>query len=151
MKIVIGVLIVIVAILGWQLIERDTTNNQLRGQLNYLTIKLKDKTVHENLEQKEKCATQADKVFRQLGYDLNGGGTLQNHFNIRLNKCFMSVGTSIKDFSFLFLIDAYEQKGYAELSESRSSFDCSLTPPAEEKRTCKSRSEYEAFTSNYME
>ena len=65
MKIVIGILIVIVVALGWQLIEKDATNTQLRGQLDDLTSKLNDKVTWENFEIQEKCAALADKRMRQ--------------------------------------------------------------------------------------
>ena len=48
----------------------------------------------------ETCAAQADKVFRDLGYKLNGSNStdvLQSHFNPERNKCFMTIETMSHD------------------------------------------------------
>ena len=112
MKIVIGILIVIVVALGWQLIEKDATNTQLRGQLDDLTSKLNDKVTWENFEIQEKCAALADKLF-SLSKD---NAVNQSHFNAKCNKCFMSVSLSHSGGGvWRFLIDVFDQKKYANL------------------------------------
>ncbi len=70
----------------------------------------------------EKCAAQADKVFRELGYKLSGSRdniseVLQSHFNPQLNKCFMTIETMARDGSQnRFLLDAFEQREYGNTS-----------------------------------
>lgn len=153
MKIAIAILILIVVGLGWQLNGEMATNNRQRGQIAALTSKLIDKTARENFELQEKCAKQADKVFRELGYNLNADSN-QSHFNVKLNRCFMSFGTgSVGKFPSKYLIDAYEQRQYAEyfvFIEGRSE-GCSLTPLGEKEHSCKSKEEYNEFVAKYME
>ena len=160
MKTAIGILTVIVVAMGWQLAAEKAMNNQLRSQLVELTSELNDKSVRENLELQEKCATQAEKVFRELGYNLSKDlATNQSHFNAKFNKCFMSFSvTNLKGgySQSRYLIDAYEQRGYAELFKMNSNSmvmptSCSLTPLAEKESSCKSESEYNEFVARYME
>lgn len=153
MKIVIGILIVIVATLGWQLIEKDTTNTQLRGQLDDLTSKLNDKVTRENFEIQEKCAAHADKLFTQLGYSLSKDNAVnQSHFNAKFNKCFMNVSLSHSGGGvWRFLIDVFEQKKYANFMRTdKKQISCRLTPPGEDERICNSENEFDAFIAGYL-
>ena len=153
MKIIIGILIVIVAVLGWQLIEKDKVNTQLHGQMDDLTSKLNDKMALENFERQEKCTAQADKLFTQLGYSLSKDNAInQSHFNAKLNKCFMSVSLSHSGGGiWKFLIDAFEQKKYADFMRTdKNQISCKLTPLGEDERTCKSENEFDAFVAGYL-
>lgn len=156
MKIVAVILLLAVFALGWQWHEEVEANNQLRGQLSALT---KKSSAKENLELQDKCSTQAGKLFSQLGYSLSKSlDSYESHYNAKLNKCFISVDTSSGRTRFHFLLDAYEQRGYADSMTYMSGeppalilTGCHLTPPGEKASTCKSQEEYDHFVARYME
>jgi len=159
MKIAIGILIVIAGILTWQLNAERAMNAQQKSQIVDFTAKLNDKRERESLERQEKCATQAEKVFREAGYSLSKDIN-QSHFNPELNKCFMSFSSTSFDKSVYsrekWLLDAYELREYAHFIAMKLSSvdlppDCRLIPLAEKEGTCKSESEYDAFVARYME
>jgi hypothetical protein len=119
-----------------------------------------DKSLQDNYEFTEKCASQAAKVFARL----EGGQTgstfahYQSHFNPRLNKCFMLLegtdySTGVHYYSDLY--DAYEQRQYADFTSwvgnpAGNLMACDLTPLSGDERKCASRAEYDAFVAEYM-
>jgi len=169
MKLAVAALLAIALVLAWLLNAEVATNNQQRSQIAELTSKLGDKTARENLEFQQKCAQQAEKIFHQLGYKLNEprsaiSASYESHYNTKLNKCFMTVSTVNMSTPRLttskFLLDAYEQRGYAEymwMADKVKKFwevppvDCRLTPTSTDERVCKSEEEYKAFVATYME
>ena len=145
MKLAVAALLAIALVLAWLLNAEVATNSQQRIQIAELTSKLGDKSARENLEFQQKCAQQAEKIFHQLGYKLNEArnaisSSYESHYNTKLNKCFMTVSTVKLTPRFVtskFLIDAYEQKGYAEymwMADKDRKYwevppvDCRLTP-----------------------
>lgn len=160
MKVAIGILLLIAVVLGWLLNSEMTITRQQRGEIEKLTSRLADKTKRENLELQEKCALQAEKVFRAAGWKADGQ-QYQSHFNSKLNKCFMTMeitATSPLTIS-RFLLDAYEQKEYGSFSWAahKGVISCAITPPEEMRQICKSQEygpswkEYQAFVTRYME
>lgn len=160
MKISIGILLLIVAVLGWLLKAETVTTQQQRGEIEKLMLRLTDETKRENLELQEKCALQAEKVFRAAGWKADGH-KYQSHFNQKLNKCFMTMEFASTSPWFVsnYLLDAYEQKKYGELlwTDREGVVFCSLAPSEEKRQKCKSqevgpsRKEYQAFVARYME
>ena len=161
MKGAIVLLIVISTGLGWKLVAELESSAQLRSQIVELTVKLNDKLKFELLERQRACSSQADKLLRQLGFDMATAMVVsQNHFNSKIDKCFLSVSNTVigegRARKFRFLIDAYEQRGYADfgidivVGEKRAP-SCLLTPPGEHSRNCASEDEYQAFVARYME
>src|SRR3977135_1804469 len=65
-----------------------------------------------SLEQQAQCASQAEKIFSQRGFD-HASSALQNHLNRKLNKCFMSVRSRESNAIKKDLMDAFEQRFYA--------------------------------------
>jgi len=119
MTIAFGVLLLIALALTWLLGTEMTTSRDQRDQIQKLTISLAEKSRREDFELQEKCALQTEKMFRELGYKPGGPALNQSHYNAKLNKCFMLVETINTTnhgtgFHYKFLIDAYEQRGYAE-------------------------------------
>lgn len=161
MKIAIAVLLAIVLALAWLLNAEMGTNRRQRSQIAELTSKLADNSARERLELQQKCANQAEKIFSQQGYKLNGPrpASYQSHYNAKLNKCFMTLDSMVLgDQRFLF--DAYEQREYAEymlLPEKGKKYwevqpqSCALIPSSADKSRCKSEEEYKAFVARYME
>ena len=151
-----GILVFIVAALGWHLRDERATIIQQQSEIVQLTAKIADKSARENLELQDKCASQADKVFRQLGYSLSKDmASNQSHFNVKMNKCFMSFSVLTGGSLSKYLIDAFEQRGYAEFHSiyaiGREIPHCSLTPIGASATTCASESEYTTFVAQYME
>ena len=123
--------------------------------------------------QKE-CGLQAAETFKQAGWKAgeptNGStASFESHYNSGMNKCFMLVriltvspATGTKSLAGTVLLDAYEQRTYAELNITdlgwlgdpighRHIATCSLMPPNESQRTCRSEAEYASFVARYME
>ncbi|HXM83543.1 MAG TPA: hypothetical protein VN929_16655 [Burkholderiales bacterium] len=162
MKASIAILAAIVLVLSWFL-------NAQRSEIAELTSKLNDKAAREGLEQQQKCALQAEKIFGQLGYKLNDPrskifASLQSHYSAKQNKCFMTVETTDMGTGTLantkYLFDAFEQRGYAEymwIADKVKKYwevppiTCKLTPSSANERICKSEDEYKAFVATYME
>ena len=163
MKVAVVVLLAIVLALVWGLTTEMVTNRQQQSQITELTSKLGDRTTRENLELQEKCALQAERVFKRLGYKesvpQNGVfGTYQSHYNAKLNKCFMTLDSTTTnpdtEFNFKFLFDAYEQRGYGEYTKKygeASPTICKLFPSSADESLCTSEEEYKAFVARYME
>jgi hypothetical protein len=106
------------------------------------------------------------------GWKTNGfPANYESHYNPAMNKCFMLQrvltvshlqGWGTKSWASTFLLDAYEQRIYAELDITdlpwlgdpvghRRISRCDLMPPHESKRTCRSEAEYASFVARYME
>jgi hypothetical protein len=153
LRIIIAALLLLVLALAWLLKAEMTTSQERQDQIEKLTLRLADKSRRENLELQEKCALQAERMFRILGYE----GGYVSHYNAELNRCFMTVDTgTIRPLRITkFLYDAYEQRQYAGFQltgNSRNPPDvCALKSPGEKRKLCKSVGEYEAFVARYME
>jgi hypothetical protein len=113
-------------------------------------------------------------MFRQLGWEEENGpksgkvATYQSRYNAKANRCFLTVDSMSPSsnglvFKNRFLIDAYEQKGYAAFTQmfgykgkdqkeySEQLMDCTLMPLSPNQHLCKSEEEYSAFVAGYME
>ena len=169
MKIFAALLLAVILVLAWLLYAEVTTSRQQRTQLAELTAKLGDRTTRENLELQEKCALQAEKIFRKLGHLLRSpakeaSDSYRSHYNAKLNKCFMSVETIIThttpagmSISWQ-LLDAYEQRDYGiyvsgilRKGEQNSPTWCVLMPQSENEQICKSEKDFKTFVARYME
>jgi hypothetical protein len=129
---------------------------------------------HEALELQKECGMQAAKAFKQAGWKVgeptNGStASFESHYNLGMNKCFMllriltvSPATGTKSIASTVLLDAYEQREYAELNITdlgwmgdpvghRHIATCALMPPDDSQRTCRSEAEYASFVERYME
>jgi hypothetical protein len=153
MKIALAVLLAAALALTWGLVAETMKNGQLQSQVTELSATLGNKTARENLELQEKCAGQAERMFRILGS--NGGYV--SHYNATLNKCFMTVdsGTMRPLRITKFLYDAYEQREYAGYQQTGNVRNppevCEVRSPGEKPMSCNSPQEYEAFVARYME
>jgi hypothetical protein len=133
-----------------------------------------DLSRREALELQKECGLQAAKAFKQAGWKVgeptNGStASFESHYNPGMNKCFMlmriltvSPATGTKSWASTYLLDAYEQRTYAELDITdlgwladpighRHIATCALMPPHESQRTCRSEAEYASFAARYME
>jgi hypothetical protein len=118
------------------------------------------------LELQERCAEGARKAFKDLGYKPNDIVSYVNHYNAKLNKCFMHVEqTDMKTspgtiFTNRTLIDAFEGKLYAEYAWHTEKdkkywevapFLCKVLLLSGEEKFCKSNGEYQDLIKTYVE
>lgn len=165
MKVTIGILLVTVATLVWWLTVQITAKRQQGEQIKELTSQLGDKSSREKLEFQQVCALQAEKVFHSLRNKESGPNSYQSHYNLKLGRCFMELETypdavAKNVMTTKLLLDAYEQKSYAEyrwVSKEDKNYgevpplSCKLMPSPGVEQICKSKDEYEAFVASFME
>ena len=113
--------------------------------------------------QTEKCAAQSEKVFLGYGYKINSADShddFQSHFNRALNKCFVVIDTRSSKMRMRMLLDAYERRGYGELTTAVSSRDglpyksvveCVVDQDSNAKQDCKTEDEYNKLTAKYWQ
>jgi hypothetical protein len=170
MKAIVAVLVAIVLTLAWLLYAEMATNRQQQSKIIELTSSLGDRKTRDSLELQEKCALQGEKIFRQQGYTVNQSNPLnyashQSHYNAKLAKCFVTLDStsytsSGTQFTNRSLLDAYEQRAYAEYMwmshKSKKYWEvppriCKLIPSSADESLCTSEEEYKAFVARYME
>ncbi len=125
MKILVVLLLVVLLVAVWRLTSLSAVVARQQQTLTQQQQKIAGLTAARSSRQNDfamqgRCAAQAEKVFRDLGYELNGSTTnvsevQQSHFNPELNKCFMTIETfAPTGAQSRFLLDAFEQREYAE-------------------------------------
>ena len=170
MKAVAVVLLILVIGLGWRLNVETEGSAKLRSELERARVQLTDKSKIESLQLQEKCGLQAEKVFHSLGYkdqqqNLNAD-VYQSHYNLKMGKCFVAIESTDmttapgKQAISRFLLDAFEQREYAEYywlsSDDKKYWDvkpfiCKLMESSSTTQACKSNDEYKAFVAKYIE
>ena len=131
-----------------------------------LTVKLDGASKTRDFSLQEKCAKQAREEFARWGYAKEAFADFTNHYNERLNRCFIAFQNTSADkqgsYINKFLADAYEGKEYAEYSWFNMSGSgmkywevvpdiCKITMPSGQEITCKSSEEYDELIKYYME
>ncbi len=116
------------------------------------------------LEYQQKCAEQAEKAFKELGYKPKDMAGYENHYNAKLNKCFImtqSTSTNFKPtiWTYKSLFDAFEGKSYGEYSWHTVKdkkfwevppFQCKVLLASGEEHICKSDDEFQELSKFYM-
>jgi hypothetical protein len=171
MKFIVAVLCVALLAIAWRLNSLNAVvgrQQQALSQQQQQIATLSDakSSKQDAFAMQEKCAAQADKVFRELGYKLSGSKdniseVLQSHFNPQLNKCFMTIETMARDGTQnRFLLDAFEQREYAEyfwmVDKVKKYWEnppkmCKEIPLSGDERLCQSDSDYKTIVKRYME
>src|SRR5258708_21343924 len=103
MKILVVLLLVVLLVAVWRLTSLSAVVARQQQTLTQQQQKIAGLTAARSSRQNDfamqgRCAAQAEKVFRDLGYELNGSTTNasevhQSHFNPKLNNCFMTLET----------------------------------------------------------
>ncbi len=105
-----------------------------------------------SLDLQERCAKQAHEEFLNLGWKKHEGAVFANHYNQKLNKCFMQVENSDVMGTWTTVSDAFEGKVYAVLGLHGDQIKkCSVTLPSGEEKICHSSDEFDALVKQYME
>jgi hypothetical protein len=115
-----------------------------------------------NLELQERCAKQARAVFVDDGWAKKPYATFSDHFNTRMNRCFvryeddaMSNGKPSRQ---ILIFDAFEQKVYGSylwLNTGQKKywevkpFECKITGEGDQE-TCDSEDAFNELTKQYM-
>lgn len=120
----------------------------------------------QSLQQQEACARQAKLAFEEYNsLNHNPLADYQSHYNTKLNKCLILIDDQMvpsgKEFlTTAMLMDAFERRVYGSYSwRSQPNkkywevppITCELIPTTREKTFCRSRDEFDAFVSKYME
>ncbi len=117
-------------------------------------------------DRQEKCAQQAREEYRSDGWEKQAMAGFTNHFNSKLNKCFMEIvntdaksspGTIITSKT---LSDAFEGKVYGNYIWSTQKgkkywevppLECDVALSTGEKKICHSSDEFDELIKVYME
>lgn len=136
---------------------------ELAKSVEALSTKVNEKTTTAGLELPAKCSEQARKLFLERGFNRRVMAQYANHYNSRLNKCFVQIsdydvtsspGTSFKS---KYVLDAFEGKEYGTFSFqggkriSEASVYCEVAVPSGEPKLCNSESEFNELVKIYME
>jgi hypothetical protein len=168
MKVSAAILAVAVIVLAFQFYRQQATIRAQQVHLSELTAKIavSEANAKSNLlDYQEKCAERARKAFNDLGYKPNDMAGYENHYNTRLNRCFVLVqNIDAKHLPTIWtnknLFDAYEGKTYGEYNWHTVKdkkywevppFMCKVVLPSGDDQYCKSDDEFEKLIKTYME
>ncbi len=160
-----SVLILIVVVAGAFLAYREiaslkSTLQQQQTELESLKKKQAVEIVAPPIELQEKCSGQAQRIFEQLGWNAKGSDSYENHYNPKLNRCFILISTWNATAVTKNLSDAYEGKVYGSYvwfpSKGKkywevSPTECWVLLPSGEKATCQLDAEFDNLAKIYME
>jgi hypothetical protein len=135
----------------------------LEKQNKELATKLEAVAKQNNLDLQSKCAAQARVEFDSEGWDKRTSTVSYiNHYNPRLNKCFIEV-TVVNNqlihgvlYHSIYVSDAFEGKDYgsyygrATIPEGQPTL-CDITMPSGEETVCHSKDEFTAGMKQYIE
>ena len=116
----------------------------------------------QSLQEQATCAQQAKAAFQDYKEGASPGSSdYQSHYNKALNKCLILINQKSElngqPVMATELHDAVERRwlaSYAQLTKEGKEYllNCELKPTLQEKETiCKSKHEFDAFVSKYME
>ena len=116
----------------------------------------------QSLQEQATCAEQAKAAFQDYKEGAPPGfSDYQSHYNKTLNKCFILINQKSnlngQPVMVTELYDAVERRwlaSYTQLTKEGKEYllNCELKPPSQEKETiCKSKQEFDALVSKYME
>ncbi len=115
MKVALAVTLAAGCILGALLISTNSTIRQQDQKVRDLTSVLADKSKQQALAEQSDCAAHASRFLASRGWKPGSGDDYENHFNPKLNKCFVLVTGYLpnEDFRTYDLYDAVEGRRYA--------------------------------------
>ncbi len=116
------------------------------------------------MEDQGRCAAQAKKTFEESGYKPKDMAGYENHYNARLDKCFLLIRSTDTSYTptiwtHVQLMDAFEGKSFGEYDwHTMKDKKFWEVPPAQcrvviesgEETFCKSEDEFKNLISDYM-
>lgn len=163
MKILLGALVVCVAVLGLFEFKQAKQIEQQSAALAGLRQQVEASKRNDDLATQEKCAAQSAKLFDQLGWNHPDKGSIpsyRNHYNAGIGRCFMLIEVYAYPMTTKMLLDAYEQREYADYAwraDPQKKYSevppmmCKLMPANEAEITCGSSEEFDAFVAKYLD
>ena len=166
MRMALALLLLVCAALGSLAYWQAAALRQERRQAQQLSAKLDSMSRTATLDLQEKCARQAREEFRLYGWDKHEMADVSNHYNAKLNKCFMQIqdtdaktvrGTIVTSKS---ISDAFEGKVYADYIWSTQKnkkywevppLVCKVTLLSGEEKICHSSGEFDELVKQFME
>jgi hypothetical protein len=115
MKVGLAALSAVAIALGWWVFSVNATIRQQTVQIQELKAALAGKSTEQALAVQTECAANAQKFLVSRGWKAEEGSSYENHFNSRLNKCFVLVSEYAlnDDFRTFDLYDGVEGRHYA--------------------------------------
>jgi hypothetical protein len=113
-----------------------------------------------SLELQDMCAKQARKAYEAdrlempSMYTKSGMASFTNHYNVKLNKCFIDIGSMASGSSWEEVKDAFESKVYATYIWSdvdNKPIHCEVLSLSGETKQCKSADEFQSLIKPYMD
>ena len=142
------------------------TLSRERDQVRQLNAKLEATPKTASLDLQERCATQARREFNELGWNKYQMADFSNHYNVRLNKCFMEItNTDTRSakpqiLTSKSLSDAFEGKVYGSYVWSTQKgkkywevppLECTVTLLSGDEKVCHSSDEFNELVKQFME
>ena len=151
-------------ILGWFCYLNGRTIREQAREIRELGAKIAIETKNGNLDLQKQCSEQALLTFRDLGWGKTKAAFFTDHYNAKMNKCFIRIENSDIKFGiptvWKSLNDAYERTQYGEYlwmnTEGKKYWEvkpttCSVTLPSGEKKDCLSDAEFDVLAKVYLE
>jgi hypothetical protein len=123
----------------------------------------KERANSASLDLQAKCSAEARKTFAESGFKASDGAGYENHYNTKLNRCFVDVQNIKPDATVIWtyrnVFDAFEGKQYgtyAWRTEGGKKFwevapvICEVTSPTGERQFCHSDEEFSKLVKVYM-
>jgi len=166
MKVILALLVVAVIAMAALSAREWVVIRGLERAVEQISARLPEKDAAASFDLQAKCAKQARKAFAALGYAKDAMAGFENHYNSRLNKCFIHVTNTDAKISpgtiwtHRDVFDAVEGKAYGTYSWHTEKdkkywevppFQCEATLPSGEKRLCNSDAEFTELMKIYME
>jgi hypothetical protein len=142
----------------------EKQNKELAAKIETLQGGAKQSTQSPTLDLQEKCAKQAEVVYKTSGLQKEQLTGYTNHYSGKLNKCFVQLSSlhsdSLKPTIYITVMDAYEGKVFADYYWINTQgkkywevkpFTCKVTMLNGEDRVCDSQDEFDSLVKQYME
>jgi hypothetical protein len=155
-----------VGTLGLLLYSNTAELRKQQQRVDGISAKLESLPKTASFDFQERCAKQATEEFRRQGYATHQMADFTNHYNSKLNKCFMEIQeTDAKTvrgsiLTLKQLADAFEGKVYGNYiwsTQKNKKFwevpplECTVTLPSGEQTLCHSSEEFDRLVKQYME
>ena len=129
---------------------------RLEKENQELAAKLDAVTKGASLDLQKKCADQSGAIYKELGWDTHQlASSYTNHYNQKMNKCFLQIERTGSGSETINLSDAFEGKvyGYYELLPQRrvEPLECKVWLPSGHEKICESKDEFHSLVKVYME
>ena len=159
LTVVVGALILLVY-------SQTSVVREQQRQIQKLNASLESVSKTTSIDLQSKCAKQAQEAFKRDGFEGEKGASFSNHYNEKLNKCFVRVEdvdwktAPGKVFTNRIVSDAFEGKVYGEYmwrSDKVKKYwevpplRCSVTLLSGEEKQCHSSDEFDTLLKTYME